>query len=96
MSLHRVIYMSPVYVPRIAWLNTDEKLVCRSRLPITNVPDGVDFIAEDSIEKTVRLMISYGGISPSTFWNALKERLEPPLAKVHNTQRRPALNQLKL
>mmetsp|Transcript_24438 Transcript_24438/g.67942 ORF Transcript_24438/g.67942 Transcript_24438/m.67942 type:complete len:111 (+) Transcript_24438:679-1011(+) len=26
-------------------------------------------------------MINYGGISRDTFWNALKERLEPPLAK---------------
>ena len=65
---------------RIASWNP-EKLMCLSRLPIA-VSDGVDFIAEDSVEKTVRLMISYGGITPTQFWNALKERLEPPLVKV--------------
>jgi hypothetical protein len=46
------------------------------------VSPGTDFVAEDSVEKTVRLMINYGGITSTTFWSALKERLEPPLVKV--------------
>uniref|UniRef100_A0A061RGD1 Chalcone-flavonone isomerase family protein n=1 Tax=Tetraselmis sp. GSL018 TaxID=582737 RepID=A0A061RGD1_9CHLO len=40
-----------------------------------------EFIAADGIEKTVRLKISYNGITRGAFWKALKERLEPPLEK---------------
>lgn len=39
-----------------------------------------DFMAADGIEKTIRIKINYGGISRGAFWDALKERLEPPMA----------------
>ena len=44
-----------------------------------------DLAKSNEVEKSLRMVISFGGVNQKNFWSALEERLEPPMKKVHKT-----------
>lgn len=42
-----------------------------------------DLAKSNEVEKSLRMVISFGGVNQKNFWSALEERLEPPMKKVH-------------
>lgn len=45
-----------------------------------------EVINSSAFEKTLRIVISFGGVKQSNFWSALEERLAPPLKQAGDTQ----------
>ena len=41
-----------------------------------------DLVKANSVEKSLRMVISFGGVNQKNFWSALEERLAPPMKKV--------------
>ncbi|KAL3161040.1 hypothetical protein ABBQ38_009423 [Trebouxia sp. C0009 RCD-2024] len=40
-----------------------------------------DLVKSNDVEKSLRMVISFGGVNQKNFWSALQERLEPPMKK---------------
>ena len=49
-----------------------------------------DLVKSNEIEKSLRMVISFGGVNQKNFWSALQERLEPPMKKVRKAWSRHA------
>lgn len=41
-----------------------------------------DLVRANNVEKSLRMVISFGGVNQKNFWSALEERLAPPMKKV--------------
>lgn len=41
-----------------------------------------DIIQANDVEKSLRMVISFGGVNQKNFWSALQERLEPAMKQV--------------
>ncbi len=41
-----------------------------------------DLVKSHDVEKSLRMVISFGGVNQKNFWSALEERLEPSMKKV--------------
>ena len=39
-------------------------------------------VKSNDVEKSLRMVISFGGVNQKNFWSALQERLEPPMKQV--------------
>lgn len=50
----------------------------QNRLPWTTA----DLVKANNVEKSLRMVISFGGVNQKNFWSALEERLAPPMKKV--------------
>lgn len=40
-----------------------------------------DLAKSNEVEKSLRMVISFGGVNQKNFWSALEERLQPPMKK---------------
>lgn len=50
----------------------------QNRFPWTTA----DLVKANNVEKSLRMVISFGGVNQKNFWSALEERLAPPMKKV--------------
>lgn len=41
-----------------------------------------DLVKANDVEKSLRIVVSFGGVNQKNFWSALEERLEPAMKKV--------------
>ena len=51
-------------------------------IPMASQPLVADIIQANDVEKSLRMVISFGGVNQKNFWSALQERLEPAMKKV--------------
>ena len=41
-----------------------------------------ELVKSNDVEKSLRMVISFGGVNQKNFWSALEERLKPPMQQV--------------
>lgn len=72
------VYAVGLYVdPQAAKKALDGKVTAGSAAPDQAVFD--ELVQANNVEKSLRMVISFGGVNQKNFWSALQERLEPAM-----------------
>ena len=48
----------------------------------SSLQHAAEIVQANDVEKSLRMVISFGGVNQKNFWSALQERLEPAMKKV--------------